>query len=56
MAFYRDLREYIQALEARGKLLRISEPINKDTQLHPFARLQFRGLPETERKELKPSS
>lgn len=50
MAFYRDLREYIQALEAKGKLLRISEPINKDTQLHPFARLQFRGLPETERK------
>jgi 4-hydroxy-3-polyprenylbenzoate decarboxylase len=50
MSYYKDLRDYIQALEARGKLLRISEPINKDTQLHPLARLQFRGMPESERK------
>ena len=50
MAFYRDLREYIGALEASGKLVRIREPVNKDTQLHPLTRLQFRGLPETERK------
>jgi 4-hydroxy-3-polyprenylbenzoate decarboxylase len=50
MAYYRDLREYIQALEASGKLVRIREPVNKDTQLHPLTRLQFRGLPETERK------
>ena len=50
MAYYKDLREYIQALDAKGKLIRISEPINKDTQLHPLARLQFRGMPESERK------
>ena len=50
MAYYKDLREYIIALEAKGKLVRISEPINKDTQLHPLARLQFRGMPESERK------
>jgi UbiD family decarboxylase len=52
VSYYKDLREYISALEAKGKLLRISEPINKDTQLHPFARLQFRGLPEEERKAI----
>ena len=50
MAYFKDLRDYIQALEAKGKLVRISEPINKDTQLHPLARLQFRGMPESERK------
>ena len=50
MAYYKDLREYMNALEEKGKLLRISKPINKDTQLHPLVRLQFRGLPEEERK------
>jgi 4-hydroxy-3-polyprenylbenzoate decarboxylase len=50
MSYYKDLRQYITALENKGKLLRITEPINKDTQLHPLARLQFRGLKEEERK------
>ncbi len=50
MAYYKDLREYIAALEQKGKLIRVSQPINKDTQLHPLVRLQFRGLPEEERK------
>ena len=50
MAYYKDLREHIKALEQNGKLVRISQPINKDTQLHPLVRLQFRGLPEEERK------
>lgn len=50
MAYYKDLREYIKALDDRGKLVRVSQPINKDTQLHPLVRLQFRGLPEEERK------
>jgi 4-hydroxy-3-polyprenylbenzoate decarboxylase len=50
MSYYKDLRQYITALENKGKLLRITEPINKDTQLHPLARLQFRGLKEAERK------
>ena len=52
MSYYKDLREYVSALEAKGKLIRITEPINKDTQLHPLARLQFRGLPEEERKAI----
>lgn len=50
MAYYKDLREHIKALEKKGKLMRVTRPINKDTQLHPLVRLQFRGLPEEERK------
>lgn len=50
MAYYKDLREYIDALDKKGKLVRVSQPVNKDTELHPLVRLQFRGLPEEERK------
>jgi len=50
MAYYKDLREYIAALEQNGKLQRITSQINKDTELHPLVRLQFRGLPESQRK------
>ncbi len=50
MAYYQNVREYLQALEADGKLLRIKQPINKDTEMHPLVRLQYRGLPEEQRK------
>jgi 4-hydroxy-3-polyprenylbenzoate decarboxylase len=50
MAYYRELREHIKALEANGKLIRIKREINKDTELMPLVRWQFRGLPESERK------
>ncbi len=50
MSYYRDLREYVQALDAAGKLVRVQRPMNKDTQIHPLVRWQFRGLPEEERK------
>lgn len=50
MAYYKDLREYLQTLEERGKLVRVKSQINKDTQMHPLVRLQFRGLPEEQRK------
>jgi UbiD family decarboxylase len=50
MAYYRDVREYLQTLEKAGKLMRVSQPINKDTELHPLVRLQYRGLPEGQRK------
>ncbi len=50
MAYYKDLREHLAALEKRDKLIRVQSPINKDTQLHPLVRLQFRGLPEEQRK------
>ena len=48
--YYRDLGSYLAALEEAGKLVRIVAPINKDTQMHPLVRLQFRGLPEKDRK------
>jgi 4-hydroxy-3-polyprenylbenzoate decarboxylase len=50
MAYYKDIRELIAALENARLLVRIDREINKDTQLHPLVRLQFRGLPEAERK------
>jgi UbiD family decarboxylase len=45
-----DLRELIAALEADGKLVRVRREINKDTELHPLVRWQFRGLKEDQRK------
>ncbi len=50
MGYYKDLREHIGALEANNKLVRIRREINKDTELIPLVRWQFRGLPEEERK------
>ncbi len=50
MAYYKDLREHLKALEANGKLVRIKREINKDTELMPLVRWQLRGLPEEERK------
>ncbi len=50
MAYYKDLREYIQALEKNDKLFRLKREINKDTELHPLVRWQFLGLPEKKRK------
>ncbi len=50
MPYYRDLHEWIDFLSANGYLNRIPRPINKDTEMHPLVRLQFRGLPEKERK------
>jgi 4-hydroxy-3-polyprenylbenzoate decarboxylase len=47
---YQDLREFIQALEEQGKLFRIQKEINKDTELQPLVRWQFRGLKEENRK------
>ena len=49
MSYYRDLREYLEALEEAGKLRRVKRRINKDTELHPLVRWQFRGLDEPDR-------
>ena len=46
---HKDLRAYIEVLEDAGKLRRITMPINKNTELHPLVRLQFRGLEEKDR-------
>src|SRR5512140_3179997 len=48
--YYRDLRAYLETLEQKDKLWKIGAEINKDTELHPLARWQFRGLPEKDRR------
>ena len=46
-----DFQSHLAALEARGLLLRIDRPINKDTELHPLVRWQFQGgLREDQRR------
>lgn len=48
---YADLHDHLDALEAAGLLVRVTRPINKDTELHPLVRWQFRGgIPEARRK------
>ena len=49
-AYWPTLGSYVEGLEKAGKLIRITTPVNKDTELHPLVRLQFRGLPESQRK------
>ncbi|MDP2644698.1 MAG: UbiD family decarboxylase [Desulfobacterales bacterium] len=50
MAYYQDLREFIEELEKAGKLIRISRSMVKETEVMPLSRLQFRGLAEDQRK------
>ncbi|MDH3196312.1 MAG: UbiD family decarboxylase, partial [Hyphomicrobiales bacterium] len=38
-----DFQEHLANLEKRGLLLRIGRAIDKDTELHPLTRWQFRG-------------
>jgi UbiD family decarboxylase len=46
-----DFQSHLAALDARGLLLRIDRPINKDTELHPLVRWQFQGgLKEDQRR------
>jgi len=45
-----DLRAHIGRLDDHGLLTRITRPINKDTELMPLVRWQFRGLEETQRR------
>jgi len=46
-----DFQDHLARLEARGLLVRIDRPINKDTELHPLVRWQFvGGLPEADRR------
>jgi 4-hydroxy-3-polyprenylbenzoate decarboxylase len=47
---YPDLQDHLAALERHGLLVRVDRPINKDTELHPLVRWQFRGLREEDRK------
>ena len=48
---YPDLHEHVLALAREGLLVVVDEPINKDTEMHPLVRWQYRGgIPERERK------
>jgi 3-polyprenyl-4-hydroxybenzoate decarboxylase len=48
---YPDLHDHLAALECAGLLHRVTVPINKDTEMHPLVRWQFRGgIPEKCRK------
>ena len=54
---YADLREHIDALERTGLLVRVKREINKDTEMHPLVRWQYRGgLPEKDRKSTRLNS
>ncbi len=44
---YPDLHQHILALARAGLLVVVDEPINKDTEMHPLVRWQYRGgIPE----------
>lgn len=48
---YPDLHEHLDALERAGLLVTVDRPINKDTEMHPLVRWQFRGgIEEPDRK------
>ncbi len=48
---YPDLHEHLKMLESCGLLRRVPQTINKDTEIHPLVRWQYRGgIPEEERK------
>ena len=48
---YPDLHDHLKALDEAGLLITIDRPINKDTEMHPLVRWQFRGgIAEPDRK------
>jgi len=48
--YYTDFRDYLRVLEERGKLHRWSRPVNKDSELMPLMRLQYRGIADDQRQ------
>jgi UbiD family decarboxylase len=50
-AAYPDLHAHVIELYRKGLLVVVDEPINKDTEMHPLVRWQYRGgIPEKDRK------
>ena len=48
---YPDLHAHVAALARQGLLVVVDEPVNKDTEMHPLVRWQYRGgIPESGRK------
>ena len=47
----RDLQEHLARLDAAGLLVRVTRPIDKDSELHPLVRWQFLGgVPDIDRR------
>ncbi|NIO10465.1 MAG: UbiD family decarboxylase, partial [Deltaproteobacteria bacterium] len=49
MGYYRDFREFLSKLEEIGRLRTISKPVDKDREMHPLVRWQYRGIEEADR-------
>jgi 4-hydroxy-3-polyprenylbenzoate decarboxylase len=48
---YPDLHDHVRALDKAGLLITVNRRINKDTEMHPLVRWQFRGgIDEKDRK------
>jgi len=47
---YRDLRDFLGVLQKRGLLYSWQRPVNKDSELMPLMRLQYRGRSDAERQ------
>jgi 4-hydroxy-3-polyprenylbenzoate decarboxylase len=48
---YPDLHDHVRTLDKAGLLVTVDRPINKDTEMHPLVRWQFRGgIEEKDRK------
>src|SRR6516225_2904265 len=48
---YPDLHAHVAELARQDLLVVVDEPINKDTEMHPLVRWQYRGgIPESRRK------
>src|SRR4026209_365854 len=48
---YPDLHEHLDRLESEGLLIRVKEAVDKDQEMHPLVRWQFRGgIKEKDRK------
>src|SRR3954471_15802563 len=48
---YPDLHEHLERLEREGLLIRVREQVDKDQEMHPLVRWQFRGgIKEKDRK------
>jgi UbiD family decarboxylase len=48
---YADLHDHVLALHRAGLLVLVDQPINKDTEMHPLVRWQYRGgIAESDRR------
>jgi UbiD family decarboxylase len=47
---YADVREYLKELDRRGLLITVDRLTNKDAEIMPIVRWQFRGLDASQRK------